>query len=209
MNKTLLLAGVACLFSFSANAAELNPYVSGKLIYSDVGVDATDSWRTGSRPGSDKSNFDNDVWGMSVAGGVSMPTIGGALRTELELNIKEDGKKSNGGNRAEIENNSLMINAYYDIDTGTKFTPYVGGGIGYAHLKGTVNSRLGKMSESSNEFAWNVGAGIAYAVNENIAIDLGYRYSDFGSIEKEYLPGREFKADIDASEFLLGARYSF
>ena len=50
----------------------------------------------------------------------------GAVRTELELNIKQDAEKKLtdefGSTKLSMENNSVMLNAYYDIDTGTKFT---------------------------------------------------------------------------------------
>lgn len=42
MKKTLLMAGVACLFAVNANAVELNPYVSAKLSYSDMSVSGKD-----------------------------------------------------------------------------------------------------------------------------------------------------------------------
>lgn len=43
MKKTLLLAGVACLFSFGANAAdyslsELRPYVGLDYVYTDANI---------------------------------------------------------------------------------------------------------------------------------------------------------------------------
>ena len=53
MNKTALLAGVAsALFAVNANAIEFTPYVSGKITYSDISYDGTDSWTHGSNPGS-------------------------------------------------------------------------------------------------------------------------------------------------------------
>lgn len=30
---------------------------------------------------------------------------------------------------------SAMLNVYYDIETGTKFTPYIGAGLGYARVE--------------------------------------------------------------------------
>lgn len=203
------MAGVASLMAVNAYAADVNPYVSGKFIYSDVNTDITDSWSVGSAPGKDKSSFSDDVWGGSVAAGLRFDAPAGDVRTELELNLKSNVKKHHSGNGYRIKNNSLMLNAYYDIDTNSKFVPYVGGGIGYARLKGTVDSQRGRMSKSSTEFAWMLGAGVAYNLDDNVAIDLGYRYSDFGKISKEYLPGRNYKAELDANEVLLGVRYSF
>ena len=111
---------------------------------------------------------------------------------------------------AELESQSLFLNAYYDIDTGTKFTPYVGGGIGYAKLKGSISNGGVKLaSDSDTNFAWQLGAGIAYAVNKNISVDFGYRYTDMGDLTANIYPTEKFKIDVDSHELLLGVRYTF
>lgn len=87
MNKTLLLAGVAaCLFAANANAVELNQYVSGKLTYSDASHDV--KWDSEDSEAG-KQKFSDNVLGGSFAYGVKT----GAVRTELELNIKQDAEK--------------------------------------------------------------------------------------------------------------------
>lgn len=214
MKKTLLLAGVACLLSLQANAAELNPYVSGKLTYSDISFDGKDTWG-GNNPGSSKDKLSDKVLGFSPAVGVSMPTIGGAVRAELEYNINEDAKEnmSVGKNgpigKMKLETQSIMVNAYYDFNTNTAFTPYVGAGIGYAKVKGSLSSSVLSMDTDDTNFAWQVGAGVAYALNDNVSLDLGYRYTDMGDISKQYSTTNDYKIDVDSHELLLGARYSF
>lgn len=59
-----------------------------------------------------------------------------------------------------VRNQNVMLNAYYDFNTGTKFTPYVGGGIGLAHLK------------ASSKFAGTDGADYAAGKLRNPAIIL-------------------------------------
>lgn len=214
MNKTLLLAGVACLLSLQANAAELSPYVSGKLTYSDISFDGKDTWG-GVNPGSNKDKLSDKVFGFSPAVGVSMPMIGGAVRAELEYNINEDAKesmkvgKSGPIGEMKLETQSIMVNAYYDINTNTAFTPYVGAGLGYAKVKASLSSSVMSMDTDDTNFAWQVGAGVAYALNDNISFDLGYRYTDMGDISKQYSTANNYKIDVDSHELLLGARYSF
>ena len=213
MKKTLLMAGVACLFAVNANAVELNPYVSAKLSYSDMSVSGKDSWGKGSH----KENLDdNNVWVGKIAAGVSTKLNYGSLRTELEYSRNEDAKSTTGAKKGgtdftKLESQSLMLNAYYDIDTGTKFTPYVGAGIGYSKLKAsyTLTAENATLSESDYQFTWQAGVGVAYAVNDNLSLDLGYRYVDMGNVKKNYEPGSSYKFDVDANEFMLGARYTF
>ncbi len=216
MNKTVLLAGVAsALFAVNANAIEFTPYVSGKITYSDITYDGTDSWTHGSNPGSAKTDLDDKVWGASIAAGTSVKVFGGSIRTELEYNWNDTAEKSmyvkdlRANGTAELESQSLFLNAYYDIDTGTKFTPYVGGGIGYAKIEGSMSMPGMNISEDNTNFAWQLGAGVAYAVNKNISVDFGYRYTDMGDLTANIYPTEKFKIDVDSHELLLGVRYTF
>ncbi len=211
MRKTLLLAGVACLLAANASAAELNPYVSGKLTYSDISYNGTNVWKTG--VGKDK--LSDDVLGGSVAAGLSMMAPGGAVRGELEYNLNGEAKKSMGVTSANIpgemklRSQSLMLNAYYDINTNSAFTPYVGAGIGFAKVKAKLTSSVMNTNADSTKMAWQVGAGVAYALNDNVAIDLGYRYTDMGEYSKPLGVDNTYKLDVHSHEVLLGARYSF
>ena len=216
MNKTVLLAGVAsALFAVNANAIEFTPYVSGKITYSKMEYDITNSWKSGNQTASADEDLSDKTWGTSIAVGTSVKAPYGAVRAELEYNWNDDADKSvvsrdfNDG-KLEVKNQSVFLNAYYDIDTGTKFTPYVGGGIGYAKLKGSISNGGVKLaSDSDTNFAWQLGAGVAYAVNENISVDFGYRYTDMGDLTANVYPTETFKIDVDSHELLLGVRYTF
>jgi opacity protein-like surface antigen len=70
------------------------------------------------------------------------------------------------------------------------------------------------VSTSSNSwnFAYNVGAGVSYAVSEQLALDLGYRYYDLGSASPGasavdgITPGGS--VDVTAHELSLALRFS-
>lgn len=196
------MAGVAaCLFSANANAFDATPYVSAKLRYSDMSADVSES--------DVKLDVDDKVWGGSFAAGVSTKVNGGAVRAELEYNKNADAKKTHNIDgdlfNIKIESQSLMINGYYDIDTGSKLTPYVGAGIGYAKIKGKVlEASYTSYSEDGNNFAWQVGAGVGYALNDKVSLDAGYRYVDYGDFTKDGL-----KWESSAHELYVGARYAF
>lgn len=217
MNKMLLLAGVAAtLLSVNANAAEFSQYVAVRGIYSDMSNDGKVSWSDEDESGTDKFNVDDKVWGGSLAYGIKS----GAIRAEIEGNLfakasntytdTEDDEEYS--TKFSVKHQSLMFNAYYDIDTGTRFTPYVGAGLGYAHLKAKVNDDEESFSKSANNLAWQLGAGVSYAATDNISVDLGYRYTDYGSLTRKYSDEEEsgkMKIDSDANEFYLGVRYAF
>jgi opacity protein-like surface antigen len=77
---------------------------------------------------------------------------------------------------------ALMANAWIDIGESETFTPYIGGGVGYAISKfdgGAVYSGV------DGNFAWQLGAGLNVAVSDTTSIGLGYRYFDAGDVEIE------------------------
>lgn len=221
MKKTLLLAGVAtALFSLNANATEFKPYVAVKALYTDV--DADMDWSYDDEVyGAESENYDvsDKGWGASLAVGASMKLASGAIRGELEISQKADAESSYTSDgdtyKNKIETQTLMLNAYYDIDTGTKLTPYIGAGIGYAKLEVKDeywNSAYNETIDDTN-FAWQIGAGAAYALADNVSIDAGYRYINYGDLSSskvDFLGGNEkAKVDLTANEFYVGARYSF
>ncbi len=75
---------------------------------------------------------------------------------------------------------ALMANAWFDLTNDSEFTPYIGGGVGYAISKfdgGAVYDGV------DGNFAWQLGAGINVAVSEATSLGLGYRYFDAGDVE--------------------------
>lgn len=77
---------------------------------------------------------------------------------------------------------TLMANAFYDFETNTRWTPYVGIGIGYIHdrihtkckLEGKTVGRWGKGSEDG--FASQYIGGVAYRICDGMDLGLEYRY---------------------------------
>lgn len=236
MNKTLLLAGIATtLFAANANAIEFNQYVSAKGAFvkmeNDANADSHYFYKNHYNNKILNNKHKDDVWGIRLAYGAATPVKYGKLRGELEFGWNDDAKDSSVNpfvvktpttvNAAtETSVYSAMVNLYYDIDTGTKFTPYVGAGLGYARVESKISLQQQGVSEKSkdNNLAWQIGAGVSYAMTDNISFDAGYRYTDYGNVKDSYkMDIPPFKGSFDASskssitshEFLLGARYAF
>ena len=127
----------------------------------------------------------------------------------------------NGGFESDYQNSlqsqSLMLNAYYDFRNTSKFTPYVSAGAGVTHVKNkqTVTYDNSTTSDSDNHFTWSAGAGIAYAVSQNVALDLSYKYVDAGKYEFNYptrsnmITNNRTNVKLASNEYLLGVRYNF
>lgn len=102
------------------------------------------------------------------------------IRIEGELSYKEIKWKCNVfvGNEdriyrvkdhARFQTISLMANALYDFDLHPRWTPYLGGGIGYAHLFSNKNY-------SNNKVALQAIAGISYSICPKTDLGLEYRF---------------------------------
>jgi len=91
--------------------------------------------------------------------------------------------------RGDVKTLAALVNAYYDFPSFAGFTPYVGGGVGVARNEvGTTTlsdpssgAAVATLSGSTTtQFAWQVSAGISYAILPAVALDFGYRYFDAG-----------------------------
>jgi opacity protein-like surface antigen len=82
----------------------------------------------------------------------------------------------------------ILLNAYYDFRTGTPWTPYLGGGLGFAVNQLTQTSTLsvggaeavvGQRS-TDTAFAAAAMAGVSYDFSSFFAIDVNYRFLHVG-----------------------------
>lgn len=124
----------------------------------------------------------------------------------------------------ELRTQSLMLNGYYDFKNTTKFTPYLSAGLGVSRIENDIstNPEMFNSSEhistdtsehistdTNNNFAWTAGAGVAYQVTKDVALDLAYRYVDAGEIETSLSLDGATSADLISHDYSLGIRYNF
>jgi opacity protein-like surface antigen len=182
-----------------------------------VRADAGGSFPTGS----DLDGFDSSpVFGAGI-GFSPLPF----LRTDVTLTYRSDypGAATDTtlpgvalNEKSDIKSLVGMINAYYDFPTFASVTPYVGGGIGAARneLGTTTISSGGTQLASINgstktNFAWQVGAGVAFSVLPTIAIDVSYHYLDAGKFESATFAGSTASGRLKAHEVTAGLRVGF
>lgn len=115
---------------------------------------------------------------------------------------------------------TAFANIYADWHNETRFTPYVGGGLGLAFIdaKATVIARMYDvtMSDGQNfyraqvgrridgstrvrQLAWHLDVGLAYDITDDFIVELGYRYLDLGKDVKVDDGGtmRRLRTDYD------------
>ena len=117
----------------------------------------------------------------------------------------------------------IMANAYVDLGTYHGFTPYVGAGIGGAHvswneLSNTIpagHPAAGTTVHSGADswrFAYSLTAGASYCVTDAIELDGSYKYTRieggdmFGYVANG---GPGYDKGFNLHQIKAGARYSF
>lgn len=96
---------------------------------------------------------------------------------------------------------SYMVNAYFDINTKSVLTPYIGVGIGA--LNGKLRSP--GYNDDDTVFGYQAIAGAAINLNKNVAIDLSYRL--LGAAEDFKTQGTELS--YLSSNVMAGLRINF
>lgn len=113
--------------------------------------------------------------------------------------------------RGEISTSGLFVNAYYDFDTGSAWTPFVGGGIGYGDTEVTFNpSGVGVIDDEDSTTMYQLMAGIGYDVTKSTNVYAEVRYRDAGeaTVSSSLLPAN-FDIENESMIFDVGVRYSF
>lgn len=112
---------------------------------------------------------------------------------------------------------TFKVNAFYDIDLGFAWKPYVGGGIGLTKVSvdvssGTTGNLL--VDDSETVFSYQVGGGVGYEFplpeDRSITVSLDYRYFDAGEPTFTGSGSRlDFDTSISGNYVGVGLRYGF
>lgn len=105
------------------------------------------------------------------------------------------------------------LRARIGYDAGN-FMPYLTGGLAAAHhtleFTGEGGDGPESISEDNTHLGWTLGAGVEFAVADNLSIDASYRYNDYG--DATYTgPGDGFGGDLGLTshQLTVGLHYGF
>ena len=170
--------------------------------------------------------YNQAVFGGALAVGCNFaPKFHIPVRTEIEFALRSNSSNTKDGSDGGVGWNTkqttnlstLFLNAYFDINTGTPFTPYIGGGLGMAfndtELQGEASDGIRHESTSGSRHdatcAWNAGVGVSYALTEKVSADWGYRFIGTGYRDINIGGVKVYGAAPYMHEFYLGARFTF
>jgi opacity protein-like surface antigen len=151
-----------------------------------------------------------------------------SLRLELEGSMQtklgfHDNLNVSGGiatNDIEVTNSAVFMKGYYDFKIHRCVNPFLTAGLGWSRneAKGTQtlsgNSAWNAkwQTTTSENLAWLVGAGVAWALHERVFLDLGYEYRDLGDWKLSNLPAtgdESMKGHLTGHIVFVGLRGNF
>lgn len=172
--KTLLFAGLAMATGVGAvSAQDMYAGVNLGVNFTHDGDLADDGVPIGT------TKFD----AAAAAGGYVGVDLGD-FRVEGELSYRSndvdtvDGEPEPGSSISTI---ALMVNALYDFDTGSVFTPYIGGGLGVGFSEFDATIVTGDTTGLAGQFI----VGGSYAISGTLDLTVDYRLFTMGEPEYE------------------------
>lgn len=148
-------------------------------------------------------------YGIGLAGGRKI----GNFRAEAELSTQASDITAEGLDEITIK--TLMFNGFYHVPLST--FGLLGVYCDAVSIYGMAGLGAGKteiffdndVDESETTFAYKVGAGVAYDINRNFAVDVGYEYMRTSDIELGADHSLLRVNDLKNSSINAALRYSF
>lgn len=137
-------------------------------------------------------------------------------RTALSRNLEFSGR---------FDHLTGMVNAYWDIPTGTRFRPYIGGGMGTVHavmhkkarnLTPTSEAVIRQFSQEVQDkirqqggiqieddkdqdrwgFCWQAAGGVSFDLTESLAVTAGYRFVHVPTLDFSLFQGQRLSTNL-------------
>jgi opacity protein-like surface antigen len=194
--------------SAAANGRDTGPYITldgGVNIMQDITVEGINGVKI-------KPRLSNGKFGSGVPSikqpmdtGFRVGVIGGYnlnkwVAVEIESGFMYNGLT--GSDNGWYGSIPLLGNVVLRYENDSKFVPYIGAGAGgaYTMLEGSGTD------ETYFVFAYQAKVGVAYNINDNMSVDVGYKF--FGTGDLEYKSALKLK-DIYAHYIGLSFTWKF
>ena len=162
---------------------------------------------------------DADNPGFDVNGAIGRD-FGNGFRAEGELGYRQIGIDHvtaygtgfpSGDANGDANALSLMANGYYDFKNSTPFTPYIGAGVGVAHV-GLNNLQVGGrplVDDHDLDFAYQAMAGVSYQLAQNGTLFTEYRYFAVNDPTFDTVGGGQVHSELATNNIEVGYRIAF
>jgi opacity protein-like surface antigen len=230
MKKSLIIITALASLTIPALCAAAAPARPGAYVSGFLGATMPTESSVTSSDFISGTAFDDRVEfdpGINLGGAIGYDY--GTIRLEGELSYKQadikgvtslaDGFRF-GNPDGSLGALAMMVNAFFDLHTGSTVTPYFGGGIGFAVLRlsdtfatdivgGTPQRVLLYAADDDTVLAYQAGVGLEIALNRQLSLDLGYRFFGTSKARFDADPVRSTTLKFESHNALVGLRMKF
>lgn len=209
MKKLLATAAILALTAGAANAAGLD---EGWYLGGGVGWNHLEETDFSSAGVSNDVDFNEGVVGNLSVGYAWM----NGLRSELEASVRSNNVDSISGTGAsgsegDFRSYNAMWNVLYDFKNSSRWTPYIGAGIGAswqdADNIATTFAPGTSIDETDVQFAYQGIAGVDYWMNNRTAWGLRYNYVASNDGEFKTSAGADVDGEYQNHAVMVTLRY--
>jgi opacity protein-like surface antigen len=203
----VVVLGFLLLVVSAAPVLAKGPYVGGQagvVFLSDSDIQQGITTLTGS--------FDTG-YGLGLAGGYNFDMF--RLEGELFYKTNSFEEVSTGGGSLPADGDvtalGLMVNAYFDFKNQSRFTPFIGGGIGMAQVS-IEDLKIGALPIADDDdtvFAYQLIGGVGISVTKAVTLDLVYKFTATADPEFTDVTGVPFEAEYQSHNIMAGVRFNF
>ena len=104
-----------------------------------------------------------------------------------------------------------MANMLFDLNTGSPFMLYGGGGVGVANVDFDGHGVQGVgvvMDDDDTVFAWQLIAGVGFEIMPNMVLDVQYRYFRADDVSLTSATGVTSSTNYESNAVVAGVRWS-
>ncbi|WP_138918512.1 outer membrane protein, partial [Nitrospirillum viridazoti] len=207
---------LCAVFALGLPATALAQTNEGYYLGAQAGVNWADKTDLKGPVYTDKADFTTSPTGL-VEGGYK---FGNGVRVGAEIGYGGStvgditgGGPGRAGGAGDLTALTFMAVTYYEFNVDSPLRPYVGAGIGFGRYKfdgvGDLYTPGLSVETSTTAFTYQLAAGVAYALSDNLDFTVGYRF--MGTPDTTYEPSNapKFKAGYQNHSVLVGLRYTF
>ena len=137
--------------------------------------------------------------------------LGLNIGNQLTDNIKIEFETLYTGKHASQHNTNFdydiwsnMLNVHMYKNYGGAVEPYIGVGLGLTGIWADIDGAWGNAHDNDFDLSFALMAGVNFALNQYVDLNLGLRYIDYGDAKYGHS-----KTRVDATEIYIGGAYKF
>ena len=137
--------------------------------------------------------------------------IGNRLTDHVKIEFETEytyGGQSKYGSDYSFNVWANMLNVYVYQQFGGAVEPYAGLGVGVSGLWGEIDGNI-NASDATADMSWSIMAGVNFALNDRIDLNLGVKYQNYGDLGISDDNGNNASIEVDGTEFYISAAYKF